>query len=615
MGKKILGISAFYHDSAAALVVDGRIVAAAQEERFTRIKHDHNFPKLAAEYCLNEGGITSGELDFVVFYEKPYLKFDRLLETYLAYVPLGLRSFLSAMPLWLKQKLHIPREIKKALGGSYQKKVVFPGHHESHAASAFFPGPFEEAAILTLDGVGEWDTSTIGSGRGNKIEIHKSLQFPHSLGLLYSAFTYFTGFRVNSGEYKLMGLAPYGQPKYKDIILNELLDLKDDGSFAMDMSFFNYCQGLTMTNKRFAQLFDGPARSAESDITEREMDLAASVQAATEEVVFRMARYARDLTGLPNLCLAGGVALNCVANGKLLHEKIFDRIWVQPAAGDAGGALGAAVFVHHQLLEEEREVDPGDSMSGSFLGPKHENADIRKFLQDKMIPHHLLEDEEDLLEKVAEAIASEKVVGWFQGRMEFGPRALGSRSIIGDARSEKMQSQMNLRIKFRESFRPFAPSVLREDVGKYFELDEESPYMLLVAPVSEDIRVPLTAEQQQQMKDPNLIQRVNVKRSTVPAVTHVDMSARVQTVDERRNGRYYRLIRKFKEKTGSSVIINTSFNIRGEPIVCTPDDAYRCFIATDMDVLVLENFVLYKKEQPAETKEAREEYIRSFKLD
>jgi len=615
VGKKILGISAFYHDSAVALVVDGRIVAAAQEERFTRIKHDHNFPRLAAEYCLDEGGITPAELDFVVFYEKPYLKFDRLLETYLAYAPQGLKSFLSAMPLWLKQKLHIPREIKKALGGSYKKKVVFPGHHESHAASAFFPSPFEEAAILTLDGVGEWDTATIGSGRSNNIEILKSLQFPHSLGLLYSAFTYFTGFRVNSGEYKLMGLAPYGQPKYKDVILDELLDVKDDGSFAMDMSFFNYCQGLTMTNKRFAQLFGGPARSSESDITEREMDLAASVQAVTEEIVFRMARYARDVSGLPNLCLSGGVALNCVANGKLLREKIFDRIWVQPAAGDAGGALGAAVFVHHQLLGEERKIDSADSMSGSFLGPKHKNADISKFLQDKMIPHHLLENEEDLLEKVSDAIASEQVVGWFQGRMEFGPRALGARSIIGDARSEKMQSQMNLRIKFRESFRPFAPSVLREDVNQYFELDEESPYMLLVAPVSEDIRVQLTAEQQQQMKEPNLIQRVNVKRSTIPAVTHVDMSARVQTVDEQRNGRYYRLIRKFKEKTGSSVIINTSFNIRGEPIVCTPEDAYRCFIATDMDVLVLENFVLYKKEQPAETKEARDEYIRSFKLD
>jgi len=615
MGKNILGISAFYHDSAAALVMDGQIVAAAQEERFTRIKHDHNFPKLAADYCLSEAGITAADLDFVVFYEKPFLKFDRLLETYLAFVPQGLKSFLSAMPLWLKQKLHLPREIKKGLGGEYKKKVVFTGHHESHAASAFFPSPFEEAAILTLDGVGEWDTSTIGSGRGNKIEIHKALHFPHSLGLLYSAFTYFSGFRVNSGEYKLMGLAPYGKPKYKDIILNELLDLKEDGSFAMDMDFFNYCQGLTMTNRRFAELFDGPPRKSESNITEREMNLAASIQVVTEEIVFRMARTARELTGLPHLCIAGGVALNCVANGKLLREKIFDRLWVQPAAGDAGGALGGAIFVHHQLLGAERKVNHEDSMAGSFLGPKHKNSEIYNFLQEKMIPHHHFEQEEDLLEQIADSIASEKVVGWFQGRMEFGPRALGARSIIGDARSEKMQSQMNLRIKFRESFRPFAPSVLRENVGRYFGLEEDSPYMLLVAPVKEEIREELSEQDLEKMKDPNLIQRVNVKRSSIPAVTHVDMSARVQTVDESRHGRYYRLIRKFEEKTGSGVIINTSFNIRGEPIVCTPQDAYRCFVATDMDILVLENYVLYKTEQPEESKEAREKYIKSFKLD
>ena len=612
---KILGISAFYHDSAAALVSNGQIIAAAQEERFTRIKHDHNFPQNAVDYCLQEGGITIEDLDFVVFYEKPFLKFDRLLETYLAFAPQGLKSFLSAMPLWLKEKLHMPREIKKALGGNYQKKIVFPGHHESHAASAFFPSPFQEAAILTIDGVGEWDTSTIGSGKDNRIEILKSLQFPHSLGLLYSAFTYFTGFRVNSGEYKLMGLAPYGKPKYKDIILNELMDLKEDGSFAMDMDFFNYCQGLTMTNDRFAGLFDGPPRPAESDISEREMDLAASVQVVTEEIVLRMAKYAKDLTGMSNLCLAGGVALNCVANGKLLREKIFDNIWVQPAAGDAGGALGAAIFVHHQLLEAERRANPVDSMRGSLLGPKHENDDIKKFLEAEKIPHHFYEKEEDLLDNVAEAIASEKVVGWFQDRMEFGPRALGARSIIGDARSEKMQSQMNLRIKFRESFRPFAPSVIREDVNEYFDLNEDSPYMLIVAPVQESIRTQLTEEDEVKMKDPNLIQRVNVKRSTVPAVTHVDMSARVQTVDEVRNPRYYRLIKKFKEKTDYGVIINTSFNIRGEPIVCTPEDAYRCFISTDMDVLVLENFVLLKSEQPEETKETREAYIKSFKLD
>ena len=595
--------------------MDGKIVAAAQEERFTRIKHDHNFPSKAVDYCLEEGKITADQLDFVVFYEKPYLKFDRLLETYIAYVPQGLKSFLSAMPLWLKQKLHIPREIKNALGGKYKKKIVFPGHHESHAASAFYPSPFDEAAILTVDGVGEWDTSTIGSGRGNHIEIHKALQFPHSLGLLYSAFTYFTGFRVNSGEYKLMGLAPYGTPKYKEVILQELLDLREDGSFAMDMDFFNYCQGLTMTNDRFATLFDGPPRTAESDITEREMDLAASVQVVTEEIVLRMARYAREITGFPNLCLAGGVALNCVANGKLLREKIFERIWVQPAAGDAGGALGSALFLHHQLLEEPRQADPVDSMAGSLLGPKHSNDSIRTFLNENSVPHHYFEKEEELLDKVAGVISNEQVVGWFHGRMEFGPRALGARSIIGDARSEKMQSQMNVRIKFRESFRPFAPSVLREDVNEYFDLKEDSPYMLIVAPVQKSIRTQLSDKEQEQMKDPNLIQRVNVKRSTVPAVTHVDMSARVQTVDEIRNGRYYRLIKRFKEKTGSGVIINTSFNIRGEPIVCSPQDAYRCFLATDMDVLVLENFVLFKSEQPEESREVRDAYIKSFKLD
>jgi carbamoyltransferase len=615
VNKNILGISAYYHDSAASLVMDGQIIAAAQEERFTRIKHDQAFPKNAVQYCLKEGGISTENLDYVVFYEKPYLKFDRLLETYLAFAPSGLKSFLSAMPLWLKQKLHVPREIKKGLGAAYKKNIVFPGHHESHAASAFFPSPFEDAAVLTVDGVGEWDTSTIGIGNGNKIKILKSLQFPHSLGLLYSAFTYFTGFRVNSGEYKLMGLAPYGVPKYKDKIINELLDLKADGSFALDMDFFNYCQGLTMTNARFAKLFDGPPRASESDITSREMDLAASVQAVTEDIIFGMARHARELTGLPNLCLAGGVALNCVANGRLLREKIFDRIWVQPAAGDAGGALGAAVFVHHQLLGGKRTVHPSDSMSGSLLGPKYENDAILQFLQEKKRPHHYIEKEDELLEKVADAIASEKVIGWFQGRMEFGPRALGSRSIIGDARSEKMQTQMNLRIKFRESFRPFAPSVLREDVNEYFDLDDDSPYMLIVAPVQEHIRLSLSKEDQQSMKDPDLIRRVNVKRSSLPAITHVDMSARVQTVDEFRNGRYYRLIRKFKEKTSSSVIINTSFNIRGEPIVCTPDDAYRCFISTDMDLLVMGNCVLFKTEQPEESLEAREKYISSFKLD
>ena len=600
MDKSILGISAFYHDSAAALVVGGKIVAAAQEERFSRIKHDHNFPEKAIEYCLQEAGLSPEDLDFVTFYEKPFLKFDRLLETYFAYAPLGLKSFVSIIPSWLKQKLHLSKEIKKGLGGGYKKRIVFPSHHESHAASAFFPSPFPEAAILTIDGVGEWETSTIGKGKDNRIEILKSLHFPHSLGLLYSAFSYFTGFRVNSGEYKLMGLAPYGNPKYKDVILNELLDLKEDGSFAMDMDFFNYCQGLTMTNDRFAKLFDGPPRKSESDISEREMDLAASVQVVTEEIVLRMARYAKDITGMNNLCLAGGVALNCVANGKLLREKIFDQIWIQPAAGDAGGALGAAIFVHHQLLEAERIVNPVDSMQGSLLGPRHQNKDIKKFLEAEKIPHHYYENEEDLLDNVAGAISSEKVVGWFQGRMEYGPRALGARSILGDPRNKMMQSKMNLQIKFRESFRPFAPSVLKDDANTYFKFEQDSPYMMMVATVQESQQTEISQDDHEKMNDPNLIERVNIKRSTIPAVTHVDLSARIQTVDENRNRRYYHLIKRFKEKTGCGVLINTSFNIRGEPIVCTPEDAYKCFMTTDIDMLVIENFILLKTEQSPE---------------
>jgi carbamoyltransferase len=543
------------------------------------------------------------------------LKFERLLETYLAFAPEGLRSFLSAMPLWLKTKLHLPNEIRKALGGRYQKRIVFTGHHESHAASAFFPSPFEEAAILTMDGVGEWDTASIGRGRGNKIEMLKTLGFPHSLGLLYSAFTYFTGFKVNSGEYKLMGLAPYGEPKYVDLILDKLVDLKPDGSLAMDMRYFNYCQGLTMTNGEFDKLFGGPPRHPESFITQREMDLAASIQKVTEEAVLRMARHARELTGARYLCLAGGVALNCVANGVLLRKKIFEDIWIPPPAGDAGGALGAALFVHYQLLDRPRSPGGHDAMNGSLLGPRFANDDIGRFLKAQNAPHHFIADEKELLAKVVAAMTAEKVVGWFQDRMEFGPRALGARSIIGDARSEKMQSQMNLRIKFRESFRPFAPSVLIEDVPEYFELDRESPYMLLVAPVREDKRCRPSEEQQRAMKDPDLRKRVNVKRSTIPAITHVDMSARIQSVDEQRNGRYYRLIREFKRQTGCGVIINTSFNIRGEPIVCTPQDAYRCFLASDMDVLVLENYVLYKSEQPQLSTAEREKYLGSFSLD
>ncbi|MDA9764476.1 MAG: carbamoyltransferase [Opitutales bacterium] len=613
---RILGISAFYHDSAAALIVDGDITAAAQEERFTRIKHDHEFPTHAVKYCLEEAGIEPEDLDYVVFYDKPLQKFDRLLETYVAYAPSGFRSFLMAMPLWLKTKLHLPREIKKALDKRYKKRIAFTGHHESHAASAFFPSPYEDSAILTLDGVGEWDTVTIGHGKGNEIELLKSLHFPHSLGLLYSAFTYFCGFRVNSGEYKLMGLAPYGEPKYADKILEHLIDLKEDGSLAMNMKYFNYCQGLTMTSPEMDALFDGPPRSSESEISQREMDLAASIQKVTEEVVFRMAKTAKKLTGSKNLCLAGGVALNCVANGKLLRSGIFENVFITPASGDAGGALGAALFVHHQLLKNERKVVEGkDSIKGSFLGPVHKNEDIQAFLDKRDIPYNHFEKEEDLLEATANEMVDLNVVGWFSGRMEFGPRALGGRSIIGDPRSEAMQSQMNLRIKFRESFRPFAPCVLAEEVSDYFDLDRESPYMLIVADVKKEHWNELTDEQRELMKHPDLRKRVNVPRSTLPAITHVDMSARVQTVDEERHGRYYRLMKEFKRQTGCGVIVNTSFNIRGEPIVNTPADAYRCFMASDMDVLVLENFLLRKKEQPDIDEATKQKYIESFDLD
>jgi len=615
MEKKILGISAFYHDSAAALVAGGRVVAAAQEERFTRIKHDFNFPKHAIDYCLKEAGLKPEDLDYVVFYDKPLLKFDRLLETYLAYAPAGLRSFMMAMPLWLKTKLHLPREIRKALGGRYKKRIIFTVHHESHAASAFYPSPFEEAAILTMDGVGEWDTASIGHGKGNQIRLLKTLEFPHSLGLLYSAFTYFTGFKVNSGEYKLMGLAPYGEPKYVDVILDKLVDLKEDGSLAMNMEYFNYCQGLTMTNRRFDELFGGPPRKPESPIRQREMDLAASIQKVTEEAVLRMARTARKITGCRYLCLAGGVALNCVANGKLLRSGIFDDIYIVPPAGDAGGALGAALFVHYQLLEKPRNVDGSDPLKGALLGPSFSNEEIRSYLDGQNIKYHFLADEPALLREVVDAMIAGKVVGWFHGRMEFGPRALGARSIIGDARNETMQSTMNLRIKYREAFRPFAPCVLIEDVDKYFELDRESPYMLLVADVRPELRCQLTDEQKRLMKDPDLRKRVNVKRSSLPAITHVDMSARIQTVDEARHGRFYRLMKEFKRQTGCGVIINTSFNIRGEPIVCTPQDAYRCFMATDMDMLVLENCILHKSEQPQQDAEARRRYIDTFKLD
>ena len=613
--RAILGISAFYHDSAAAIAIDGQIVAAAQEERFTRVKHDDSFPREAVQYCLREARLEVEELDHIVFYDKPLLKFDRLLETYLAYAPIGFRSFLAAIPIWLKTKLHLPGEIRKALDNRYHKPIAFTGHHESHAASAFFPSPFSEAAILTLDGVGEWDTATIGRGRGNRIEILKTLHFPHSLGLLYSAFTYFTGFKVNSGEYKLMGLAPYGEPKYFDLILEKLIDLREDGSFAMDMRYFNYCQGFTMTSAAFDDLFGGPPRKPESLITQREMDMAASIQAVTEQIVLRMAKTAKHLTGSNYLCLAGGVALNCVANGKLLRAGLFDDIWIQPAAGDAGGALGSALFVHYQLLDNERQAQATDSMRGSLLGPAFSTEEIRKFLEAKNIPFSYCADEAELLRLVVEAIIAGKVVGWFQGRMEFGPRALSARSIIGDARSESMQSTMNLRIKYRESFRPFAPCVLSEDVARYFELDRESPYMLLVADVRPEWRCVLSEEQKRLMKHPDLRQRVNVKRSSIPAVTHVDMSARIQTVDEPRHGRFWRLMREFKRQTGCGILINTSFNIRGEPIVCTPQDAYRCFMATEMDLLVLENCILRRAGQPAQDQQSRQSYVDSFQLD
>ncbi len=609
----ILGISAFYHDSAAALVVDGEIVAAAQEERFTRKKHDPGFPTRAIEYCLEQAGLRPGQLDYVGFYDKPFLKFERLLETYLAFAPVGFKSFLQAMPVWLKQKLYLPREINRGLHAKFGKRFVFTEHHESHAASAFFPSPFEDAAILTLDGVGEWATASWGVGRGNRIRLSHELRFPHSLGLLYSAFTYYCGFRVNSGEYKLMGLAPYGEPKYADLILEKILDLKEDGSFRMDMAYFNYCQGLTMTSRRFDALFGGPPRRPESPLTEREMDIAASIQKVTEEIMMRCAVHLHRETGMKNLCLAGGVALNCVGNGRILREGPFENIWIQPAAGDAGGALGVALFMWYQLLDKPRRTDELDLQHGSLLGPRFEDAEIRRYLDGIGARYHHFPDDTALVDFVADQMASEKVVGWLQGRMEFGPRALGSRSIIGDARSEKMQSVMNVKIKFRESFRPFAPSVLQERVADYFEMrpSEPSPYMLLVAPVRGDKRTHLDGA----AATARGLEKLKLKRSVVPAITHVDHSARVQTVDRDRHGRYYRLIKRFEEKTGCPVIINTSFNVRGEPIVCSPEHAYRCFLATNMDVLVLENHVLFKEEQPNAKQHDVDRYLSQFQLD
>ncbi len=607
----ILGISAFYHDSAAALVRDGRIVAAGQEERWTRRKHDFQFPARAIDYCLTEAGIGPEALDYVAFYDKPFLKFERLLETYLACAPRGFRSFLAAMPLWLRQKLHLPREMSRGLGKKYRRRYVFTEHHESHAASAFFPSPFEKAAILTLDGVGEWATASMGYGEGNRITLTHELRFPHSLGLLYSAFTYFCGFKVNSGEYKLMGLAPYGEPRYVDLILEKLVDLKDDGALHMDMTYFNYCQGLTMTSRKFDRLFGGPPRKPESQLTQREMDLAASVQAVTEEAMLRAGRHVHELTGCTDLCLAGGVALNCVGNGRILREGPFERIWIQPAAGDAGGALGAALFVWHQLLDHERTLEAPDAQRGSLLGPRYGNDEIQAFLDAQGAAYQRYDDEDALCARVAELIASEHVVGWLQGRMEFGPRALGSRSILGDARSREMQAVMNLKIKFRESFRPFAPVVLRDRVSDYFAMrdGEDSPYMLLVAPVSEAKRVPSENGQAQGLA------KLKAIRSEIPAITHVDYSARVQTVDPVRHGRFHTLMKAFEQQTGCPVMINTSFNVRGEPIVCSPEHAYRCFMATNMDVLVLEDFVLLKSEQPDARPHDIDSYLAEFALD
>jgi len=609
----ILGISAFYHDSAAALVVDGRIVAAAQEERFSRRKHDDRFPLRAIEYCLRQGGLQPGDLDYVAYYEKPLRKFERLLETYLAYAPRGYRSFRLAMPLWLGQKLYLPRVMQRGLRQQYRGRFVFTDHHEAHAASAFFPSPFAEAAILTVDGVGEWSTTCCGQGRGNRIQLDQELRFPHSLGLLYSAFTYYTGFRVNSGEYKLMGLAPYGTPRYRDLILEHLIDLKEDGSYRLDMRYFRYCQGLTMTSPRFHRLLGGPPRPPEGRLTQREMDLAASIQAVTDEALLRMARHLHRRTGLSRLVLAGGVALNCVANGRLLREGPFEELWIQPAAGDAGGALGAACFVWYQLLDNPRTPQPQDQQLGSLLGPAYTDDEIAAILDQEGAVYVTCASEEELCARTAALLAQEKVVGWFQGRMEFGPRALGARSILGDPRSAKMQAVMNLKIKFRESFRPFAPAVLREHVDEYFQMrpGEDSPYMLLVAPVQPHIRCPLTAEQDRAFG----IEKLNFQRSSIPAVTHVDYSARVQTVDRQRNPILTRLLTHYYQQTGCPVLINTSFNVRGEPIVCTPQEAYRGLLVTEMDALVIGRQIVLREQQPPIAGTARAEHLAQFQLD
>jgi carbamoyltransferase len=608
----ILGISAFYHDSAAALIIDGEIIAAAQEERFTRKKHDPSYPVNAINYCLSEAGLSLAQVDHIAFYDKPFLKFERLLETYVAFAPKGFQSFSMAMPVWLREKLFLKhmliKEIKKIDKSFDSNKLMFGEHHFSHAASAFYASPFEEAVVLTLDAVGEWATTTVSIGKGHKLDIVKEIHFPHSLGLLYSAFTYYTGFRVNSGEYKVMGLAPYGKPKYKDLILEKLIDLKEDGSFRLNQSYFNYATGLTMVNQKFANLFDEPIRKPDTDkLAQFHMDIAASLQAVTEEVVLTITRSLSKEYNIPNLCMAGGVALNCVANGKILRDKSFKDIWIQPAAGDAGGALGGALAVWHKELNKPRKINPNDAMRGSYLGPSYEQNSIETELSDCGAKFDSV-TEDEMIEKTSQALADGKAVGWFQGRMEFGPRSLGNRSILGDPRSETMQKTLNLKVKYRESFRPFAPSVLREDVTEWFELDYDTPYMLLVADVRKDKRIEMTTEEESLFG----IDKLNIKRSSIPAVTHVDYSARIQTVHKETNPIYHALITKFKEKTGCSVVINTSFNVRGEPIVCTPKDAFKCFMGTELDLLIVGNCVLRKEEQD---KPLVEDYKDKYELD
>jgi carbamoyltransferase len=605
----ILGISAFYHDSAACLLKDGEIIAAAQEERFTRKKHDAGFPTHAIRYCLKEAGIVANDIDNVVFYEKPFVKFERLLETYLAFAPKGFTSFAKAMPVWIKDKLFqksaLIKELKSTLDDSvdWRERLLFSEHHLSHAASAYYPSPFASAAVLTLDGVGEWTTTSLAIGKGSDLQVVKEIHFPHSLGLLYSAFTYYTGFKVNSGEYKVMGLAPYGEPRYADLIREKLITVADDGSFQLDMSYFDYATGLTMTNKKFDALFGGPPRTSETELTQREMDLAASVQKVTEDIVLELARGIAKETGERNLCLAGGVALNCVANGILLREKIFDNIWIQPSAGDAGGALGAALSTWHLHHNKERVASTErDAMKGAYLGPEFTDTEIETQLTACGANFKKL-SEAEMIEEVASVLADEKAVGWMQGRMEFGPRALGGRSIIADPRSPVMQKQLNLKVKYRESFRPFAPSVLREDVGEWFEHETDSPYMLLVANVQSDKRRAMTEEEEALFG----IDKLNVPRSSVPAITHVDYSARIQTVHAETNPKYHAVISKFREKTGCPLVVNTSFNVRGEPIICTPTDAFKCFMGTEMDVLAVGNYVLYKEKQDEALKENYEE--------